>query len=162
VLSGSSHLVGCRLSGCCRRSLREVSKSQRNVEKCAGLCGIAWRRRRGREKIFRLPMTEIAPWLASGFTSHGRLQTNIIQNIRVTSMESSSAANCLPQLSNPDIPAAGENNSSETALDRPISWLEGRGYHIKCVPEDPHYRLDPCSQYSYIAIVPGQPLTRSL
>jgi hypothetical protein len=103
-------------------------------------------------------MAEIGPWLASLHLhladKHSRYLDGVLIRSQLFVMSAASNAD------------TGENNPSETALDRSISQLEGTGYHISCYPEilTVHYRLDPlmCIQYSYIAIVPGQPITGSL
>ena len=143
----------------CSRSVKVAT----NVEKCAGLCAIAWRRRRG--KIFRLPIAEIAPCLASLASLHMPSAAHRQTNIPVTLSESSSAANCL-------LFAEATRIFQRIAIPtRPIlPWivrphdLKAWDTCITCVPKDPHCRVDPsmCTQSSYIAIVPGHSLTGSL
>lgn len=158
MLSGSSHLVGCRLSGCCRRSLREKCQSRTSSEK---VCGFAWHRRNLIE-LFRTPT--IGRTLASLASLHSGFQGSG-SRLEGKHSESTSAANCLP------CQKQAMRILQRTAIStrRILPWivrphdLKACNAHITCVLEDPHYGLEPslCSQYSYTGIVPVRPLTGS-
>lgn len=157
MLSGSSHLVGCRLSGCCRRSLREKCQSRTSSEK---VCGLAWHRRNS-IKLFRTPTIDraLASWLHFTLGFQGfwleRRQTFLSHR-----PESSSTTNCLPCQSQ----AIRIFQSSARRIRPRIVQPHDLKTSITCVLEDPHYKLgpSPCSRYSYIGIVPVRTLTRGL
>ena len=132
MLSGSSHLVGCRLSGCCRRSLLEKCQSRNERRE---VCGpVRDRLASSARKDF--PAADCrdcaVPGLA-GFTSHAfgspPADKHSCHTVGVL-IRSQLFVVCR---SNADIPADSDTNPSNTALDRPTSRLEGMGYmHHMC------------------------------
>jgi len=139
VLSGSSHLVGCRLSGCCRRSLHEKCQSRNKRRK--KVCGSVRDRQAVGERDFPVPdklrLRVFGPPLTPlDFTLHihisvGRQTFCIIIGVLIRSQLF--ATSCPPKEENADLPADGNGRPSDLSLVCPTSRPEDMGYtHHMC------------------------------